>query len=74
MANKKEELHPNHEAILRYQREIAYWEEEYRKANEAHDWSARNWASCQLYAKRGNLERLKQVVGQGQLKKWKINF
>ena len=27
----------------------------------------------ELLAPAGNLERLKQVVGQGQLKKWKIN-
>ena len=75
MANKKtEELHPDHEAILRYQQEIAYWEQKYDEANNACDWSARNWASCQLHAKRGNLERLKELVGQEKLKRWKIIF
>ena len=74
MANKKEELHPDHAAILKYQQEIAYWEEEYRKANEACDWNARNNASCRLHAKKGNLEWLMNKVGKEKLIRWKINF
>lgn len=65
MAAKKEKYKsPNIEAIERYEREIAYWEQKYQEANDAHDWSARNEAACALYAKRGNLEILRSKLNK----------
>jgi hypothetical protein len=71
---RKEEkyIHPDHEAILRYQKEIAYWEEVYKTANDAHDWDTRNTASCRLLQKKQNLGRLIILVGQEKIKRWKI--
>lgn len=63
MANRTVYKSPNQEAVERYENEIAYWEKQYEIANEKHDWSARNWAGCQLYIKKANLESLKQKIG-----------
>lgn len=62
-ANKKEVYKsPNQEAIERYEREIAYWEQKYDEANRNHDWSARNEAGTNLYIKRTNLAVLKEKL------------
>lgn len=62
MAAKRKEPTQNDLDIQKYEKEIAYWQEKYDKANKNHDWDARNWAGCQLYVKRDALERLKSKV------------
>lgn len=56
---KKEKYEtPNMKAIRRYQEEIASLEAKSAAANEAHDWSMRNFYNAQLMAKRENLKVL----------------
>ena len=56
------EDNPTIMAIRRYEKEIAELEIKRAAANDAEDWSARNWCDAQLYAKRGNLQVLKEKV------------
>ena len=63
MANykKKEEkvIPPNLRNIQKYEEEIARLEKVREQADKDQDWCMRNFYDAQLFAKRGNLERLK---------------
>lgn len=58
MAVKKKKFDPNQETIEKYEAAIKYWEEKYEIAKKNDDVSAMNWATTELYAKRGNLNYL----------------
>lgn len=58
MAKRKEKTQ-NQIDIEKYEQEIAYWQERYDKANDAHDWSERNLCSCRIKQKTEMLEWLK---------------
>lgn len=68
----KKEKTANQEAIERYLREIAFWEQKEQEAIEKEDYSARDWARSQLYVKRTNCKVLADKIGVYMLKKWKI--
>lgn len=68
----KKEKTANQEAIERYLREIAFWEQKEQEAIEKEDYSARDWARSQLYVKRTNCKVLADKIGAYMLKKWKI--
>ena len=61
---KFDENHPTYKAILRYEQEIAVLEEKRDKANEACDWTMRNFYANQITAKRTNMEILKAKFGK----------
>ena len=76
MANKKKEEYrnPNLEALERYLREIAFWEQKEQEAIEKGDYSARDWARSQLYVKRTNCKALADKIGTYQLQRWRITI
>jgi hypothetical protein len=76
MANKKKEEYrnPNLEALERYLREIAFWEQKEQEAIEKGDYSARDWARSQLYVKRTNCKALADKIGAYQLQRWRITI
>jgi hypothetical protein len=73
MASKKIKIKSaDQEAIERYLKEIAFWEDKEQEAIEKEDYSARDWARSQLYVKRKNCKILADKIGAGDLRKWKI--
>ena len=62
MGNKKprkySEEDPTVRAIHKYEREIEALQKKYEEANDAQDWSMRNWYYNQMAAKRTNMELL----------------
>lgn len=76
MANKKKEEYrnPNLEALERYLREIAFWEQKEQEAIEKENYSDRDWARSQLYVKRTNCKALADKIGAHQLQRWRIKI
>lgn len=64
----------NQEAVERYLKEIAFWEQKEQEAIEKENYSDRDWARSQLYIKRTNLNVLVEKVGKEKLRKWKIKL
>lgn len=76
MANKKKEEYrnPNLEALEKYLRDIAFWEDKEQEAIEKEDYGARDWARSQLYIKRTNCKALADKIGAYQLQRWRIKI
>ena len=75
MANNEPKYkHPNQEAIEKYLKEIAFWEQKEQEAIEKENYSYRDWARSQLHIKRTNLNILVEKVGKEKLRKWKIKL
>lgn len=64
----------NQEAVERYLKEIAFWEQKEQEAIEKENYSDRDWARSQLYIKRTNLNVLAEKIGREKLRKWKIEL